>query len=76
MNHHLRVPDERQQVVGNLAELRLVLEEVSRQAVHGQRTLVAGALGVNVVMETLLCDTARDHFDRADFDDAVTFPGL
>ena len=76
VNHDLRISDERQQVVDNLAKLRLVLEEVPGQAVHRQRALVALARGIDVVVEAMLSNTTRDHFDRADLDDAVTFPGL
>ena len=76
VDDHLGILHERQQVVDDLGELRLVLKEVAREAVHGERALVAVALGIDVLVKAVFRDAAADDLDAADLDDAVAFLGL
>ena len=76
VDDHLGVLHERQQVVDDLGELRLVLEEVAGEAVHRERALVAVALGIDVLVKAAFGDAPADDLDAADLDDAMAFLGL
>ena len=63
--------DERDQLGGDLGELRRLLQLRELDAVHGQRAGVDLAFGIQVAMEFLAGGPAIQHFDAADFDDAM-----
>ena len=61
-----------EKLVGNLAELRFVGEELTADAVDRQRALVDIAFRVDVVMQVAPGQPAIDHLHAGQFDDAVT----
>ena len=72
VDDQLRAGDERAQLVRDLGELRRVGELRGADAVHGERTGVDLALGVDVLVELLAGEPAVQQFDAADFDETVT----
>jgi hypothetical protein len=59
------------QFLRDLVELRLIAEELGRQAVHRQRRFVRLALGVDVAVEVIAGQLAVQDFDATVLDDAV-----
>ena len=60
MNDQLRAVDKFEEIVRNLRKQRLRDEKVVSDSVDLQRTLIDGALGIDVTMEGVLSDAAID----------------
>ena len=71
MNHDLSAVDERMQLVGDGRKHRFVGKELLGQAMHTQCIGVAGALRIDVVVQSAPGQPSVDEFDAADFDHAV-----
>ncbi len=67
VNDELGAADEREQLVGDLGELRRLLQPRELDAVHGQRAGVDLALGIQVAMEFLARRPAIERFPRSRF---------
>src|SRR6516162_11535913 len=76
MRNKRRVADERDQVLDDLGEERLVLEELARQAVDGDGLGRDVALGIEVAMKTLPARYAIDELDAADLHQSVPLEGI
>lgn len=68
--------DELDELVGDVAEARLVGQEFGGQAVDRQRLGVAVAVRVQVDVQVVAGGHPVDQFDAADFDDAVSLGGI
>jgi hypothetical protein len=62
-------------VVAQRGELRLVAQEVGRQAVHLERVFMALALGVEVDVQVVAGELAGEQLHAAELDDAVAVLG-
>src|SRR5262245_49747151 len=76
MRNKRRVADERDQLVDDLGEERLVLEELARQAMDGDGLGRDVALGIEVAMKTLPARYAIDELDAADLHQSVPLEGI
>ena len=76
VDHELGAGDELDQLRGDLAELRLVLELRARDAVHGLRALVDVPLGIQIAMEAAAGGAPIDDLEAADLDDAMAALGF
>ena len=76
MDDDLGTLAERQELVRDLGELRLVAQVVERHAVDPGRPLVDLALGVDVEMEVVARQAAVDDLHATDLDDPVSVLGL
>ena len=76
VDDQFRPADELEKFLGNLAELRLSLQELGGQAVHLQRARVDLAIGAQVAMKEPPGTPPVDQFDAADLDDPMTQFGL
>lgn len=68
--------DEFKQGRCDLDELRLVLQTIQRQAVHGGCAFVDLTFGIDVAVEGASRDLAPVQLDGGDFDDAVALLGV
>src|SRR5262249_21844127 len=66
-----RIANERDQVIDDFGEERLVLEELARQAVDGNGLGRHIALGIEVAMKALPARNAIDELDAADLHQSV-----
>src|SRR5262249_30257419 len=76
MRNKRRVADERDQVLDDLSEERLVLEELARQAVDGNGFGRNIALRIEIAMKTLPARYAIDGLDAADLHQSVPLEGI
>ena len=63
--------DELEELVDDVAKVRLGVELRAADAVHGLGAFVNVALGIEEAVELAARDAAIDHLDAADLDDAV-----
>src|SRR5664280_818530 len=71
VDHQRRVADEAEEIVGDVAEKRLVLEELGRQPVNGEGLGRHLALRVEIAVERRAGRNPVEQLDAADFDQAV-----
>src|SRR5215831_14841291 len=76
MRNKRRVADERDQVLNDLGEERLVLEGLARQAVDGDGLGRHVALGIDVAMKGLSARNAIDELDAADLHQSMSLEGI
>ena len=76
VNDQLRTIGKRQQVIGNFRKTRLVTQKFFGNTVNLQRTLLYVALRIEVDMVLTACQLPVNQFQCADFNDAVTLPGV
>ena len=76
MNDQFRVLDEIQELRGDVGELRLVGQELRREAMDLERRGIAVAPGIEVAVEILAREAPVDEFDSRDLDDAVAQLGF
>ena len=76
MRNKRRVANERNQVVDDFGEERLVLEELARQAVDGGGLGGHVALGIEIAMKALPARNAIDELDAADLHQSVPLEGI
>ena len=67
MNDELGAADEREQLVGDLGELRRLLQPRELDAVHRERAGVDVAFGIQVAMEFLAGRAGDSGFPRSRF---------
>src|SRR5262249_43680186 len=76
MRNKRRVADERDQVLDDLGEKRLVLEKLARQAVDGDGLGRHVALGIDVAMKGLSARNAIDELDAAELHQSMALEGI
>src|SRR6516165_11121980 len=76
MRNKRRVADERDYVLDDLGEERLVLEDLARQAVDGDSLGRHVALGIDVTMKGLSARNAIDEFDATDLHQSMSLEGI
>src|SRR5262249_50626357 len=76
VDDQLGAADVFQEITRDLAELRLVLEELAGDAVHLECALLAATLRIDVTVEVVFRDAAVEDLDAADLDDAVAESGV
>ena len=76
VNDKFRAGDEFEQIFGDVAELRLVAQELLGEAVDLQSGLFTGAPGIDVAMKMVAGKPPVDNLDRCDFNHAVTEFGI
>src|SRR6516162_7681302 len=76
MRNKRRVANERDQVVDDFGEKRLIPEEFAGQAVDGDGLGRHIALGIEVAMKALPARNAIDELDAADLHQSVPLEGI
>jgi hypothetical protein len=76
MDDQFRALNKSQKVINHIGETRLVLEKFPGDAMHLQSALLYVTIGIEVAMKMLAGQSAVDQFNRCDFDNPVTLPGL
>src|SRR5713226_6753836 len=71
VDHQRSAADEIEEIGCQVAELGLVVEKIVADAVHRQRTRLALALRIEVMVPDALGDAPIEDLDAADFDDPV-----
>ena len=71
-----RAIDEGEEIVGDVAERRLVGEEVAGDSVYRKCTVVDFTLRIQIAVKVAAGQFAVDELDRADLDDPMAVLGL